>query len=247
MSMLFFRVSILLVIYTSILLHNVVLASEPYVIKAAVAKEFKDGLHSRYLNYIAKQLGMKISITTMPLARRIVEVQKGNLDLIVGLQQTKERAEGLIFILPAYEQLSFRFFSLNENATAIRSDNDLHGKTVGVIRGAKYFPSFEQDTELKKYPLKNLKTNIDMLLLGRIDLFVHYEESTMPMLKLMGVGHLIKKSNYQPKHSYEHYLAISKNSPLAAKKQQLKAIVERGISQQDFIKLRLEHYLQNRH
>ncbi len=74
MPMILLRVIELVVICTSILFHNVVLAEEPYVIKAAVAKEFKDGLHSRYLKYFAKQLGMEINITTMPLARRIVEV-----------------------------------------------------------------------------------------------------------------------------------------------------------------------------
>ncbi len=245
--MFFFRVTVLVVIYTSILLHSNVQANEPYVIKAAVAKEFKDGLHSSYLKYIAKQLGMEINITTMPFARRIIEVKKGNLDLIIGLHHTKERASDLIFILPAYEQLSFRFFSLNENATAIGSYNNLGGKMIGVIRGAKYFSAFEHDKELKKYPLKNLKTNIDMLLLGRIDLFVHYEESTIPMLKLMKVDHLITKTKHQPNHSDDHYLAISKSSPLAIKRQQLMAIVERGIRQQDFIQLRLEHYQKNQH
>lgn len=245
--MFFFRVTVLLVLCSATFLHHATFASEPRAIRAAVAKEFKEGLHSRYLNYFADQLGMEIDIITMPLARRIVEVKKGNLDLIIGLQYSQKRADELLFIFPAYERLSFRFFSLNGNATNINDYNDLLGKTIGVIRGATYFPSFEKDDELKKYQLKNLQTNIEMLLLGRIDLFVHYEESTLPMLKAMGVDHLIKKINYQPKHSHDHYLAISKNSPLAIKTKQLKAIVERGIDQQDFIQLRLEHYHKNDH
>ncbi len=245
--MFFFRVTVLLVFCSASFLPHKTFASEPIVIRAAVAKEFKDGLHSRYLKYFADQLGMEIDIVAMPLARRIVEVQKGNLDLIVGLQYSKERAEQLIYILPAYEKLSFRYFSLKENVESINSDGDLRGEIIGVIRGASYFPAFEQDIELQKYPFSNLKTNIDMLVNGRIDLFLHYEESTVPLLKAMGVNHLIKKINYQPKHSHEHYLAISKNSPLAAKTEQLKAIVERGINQQDFIQLRLEHYQQDRH
>jgi hypothetical protein len=86
-----------------------------------------------------------------------------------------------------------------------------------------------------------------MLMLGRIDIFVHYEESTALMLKTMKVDHLIAKTNHQPKHTHEHYLAISKNSPLAAKTAQCEDIIERAISQQDFIKLRLEPYQQNKH
>jgi len=67
------------------------------------------------------------------------------------------------------------------------------------------------------------------------------------MLKLMKVDHLITKTKHQPNHSDDHYLAISKRSPLAIKRQQLMAIVERGIRQQDFIQLRLEHYQKNQH
>ena len=235
------------VIYGTCFLHQITLANDPIVIKAAVAQEFKDGLHSRYLRYIARQLDMEINIVTMPLARRIVEVQKGNLDLIVGLQYSQIRANELIFIFPAYELLSFRFFALNDNAIKINNYDDLEGKTIGVIRGAKYYPAFEQDRVLQKYPLKDLQANVDMLLHGRIDVFVHYEESTIPMLKMMAVDHLIKKINYQPTHSHEHYLAISKNSSLASKKSQLVAIVERGLQQQDFMQLRLEHYQKAKH
>lgn len=230
------------VICSTIFLAKITLANEPVVIKAAVAKEFKDGLHTSYLRYFARQLDMEINIVSMPLARRIVEVQKGNLDLIVGLQYSQVRADELIFILPAYESLSFRFFALNDNASKINSYRDLSGKAIGVIRGARYYPAFEQDSQIKKYPFKDLQTNIDMLLHGRIDLFVHYEESTLPMLKLMAVDHLIKKINHQPKHSHQHYLAISKNSLLATKQRQLISIVERGLKQQDFMQLRLEHY-----
>jgi hypothetical protein len=62
------------------------------------------------------------------------------------------------------------------------------------------------------------------------------------MLTLMRIEHLIKKINYQQTHSHEHYLVISKTHNW-----QLKAIVERGIVQQDFVQLRLEHYQHDRH
>jgi len=245
--MFFIRVTVLLVLCSTTFLHHAASASEPIVIRAAVAIEFKDGLHSRYLKYIAKQLGMEINITTMPFARRMKELKKGNLDIIVGIQYSKLRAEELIYIFPAYEKLSFRYFSLTQHTENIKSYHDLVGKTIGVIRGSKYSPIFEQDSEFQKYSFNNLKTNIDMLLHGRIDLFIHYEESTILMLKSMRVDHLINMTNHQPKHGYEHYLAISKNSPLAAKTEQFKAIVERGIGQQDFIQLRLDHYQNNKH
>jgi len=244
---LFLKAVARLILCSTIVLSYTAIANESYVIKAALSQEFKQGLHRQYLTYLAEKVGMEIQITTMPFARRMKELKKGNLDLIVGLQYSKSRAEDLIFIFPGYEKLSFRYFTLTQNTESIQSNNDLVGKTIGVIRGAKHFPSFEDNTELQKYSFNNLRTNIDMLMLGRIDIFVHYEESTTLMLKTMKVDHLIGKTNHQPKHTHEHYLAISKNSPLADKTELLEDIIERAISQQDFIKLRLEHYQQNKY
>ncbi|KGJ95923.1 ABC-type transporter, periplasmic subunit family 3 [Colwellia psychrerythraea] len=222
-----------------------VLANE-ITIKAAVAEEFKDGLHSQYLNYIAKQLAMKIDITTMPLARRIQEVKKGNADIIVGLDFSEARAAQLIYIYPAYEKLSFRFFTLNDNADEIQSYADLTGKVIGVIRSAKHHAIFEQDNLLNKYELRSLDSCIKMLLHGRIDIFIHYEESTSAMLMALGVSDKITKTTYQPTHSNEHYIAISKKSPLAAKQRQLTAVIEKAIQQQDFIQMRLLYYKNKR-
>jgi len=218
---------------------------QPNTLRAAVAKEFENGLHSHYLKYIAEQLGMDLIISTMPLARRIIEVQKGNLDVIVGLQYSAERAQQLTYIYPAYETLSFRFFALNENAIDIKSYEDLSGKMIGVIRGAEHHSSFERDNQLKKYDLKSLKSGIKMLFHQRIDLFIHYEESTVPMLKSLAVEDKISKTKYQPKYKHELYIAISKLSPLIAKKQQLQSLIEKGINQQDFLQIRLNYYQMN--
>jgi len=220
---------------------TIALASEPKIIRAAVAAEFKNGLHTQYLKYIADQLGMEISITTVPFARRIREVKKGNLDIIVGLHYSDERASELIYIFPAYEKLSFRLFSLNDNANAIKNYDDLTGQVIGVVRGAKYYSPFEQDKSLNKYPLQNLNGGINMLLRKRIDLFVHYEESTIATLKSRKLENKITKTSYQPTHNIDHYIAISSKSPLAKKAQQLEAIIEKAVKQQDFLNIRINY------
>lgn len=225
-----------------LLIQSQSISANETIIRAAVAEEFKGGLQSHYLKYIANQLDMDIRITTMPFARRILEVQKGNLDIIVGLDYSQQRTKELIFIYPAYEKLSFRFFALNSRSNDIKNYEDLIGKIIGVIRGAQYYVGFEQDKSLKKYNLKSLDNGINMLLHGRIDLLIHYEESTLAMLTALNVADRISKTYYQPKHSNEHYIAISKKSPLVNKQQQLKVIIEKGIKQQDFIQMRLKHY-----
>ncbi|WP_404851950.1 hypothetical protein [Colwellia sp. MB02u-9] len=69
-----------------------------------------DGLHSKYLKYIADKLSMPISIASIPFARRLKEIEIDRLDIIVGLQRSDEREKELVYISPSYESLSYRFF-----------------------------------------------------------------------------------------------------------------------------------------
>ena len=73
----------LIVLHLSISFHCL---AEEKIIKAAVAEGFIDGLHSKYLKYIADKLSLPISTTTIPFARRLKEIELGRLDIIVGLQ-----------------------------------------------------------------------------------------------------------------------------------------------------------------
>ena len=63
------------------------------VIRAAVAEEFRTGLHSKYLQYFADILNVTLELSTMPFARRIAQIKSGELDLIVGIQKTEARQD----------------------------------------------------------------------------------------------------------------------------------------------------------
>lgn len=91
------------------------------VIRAAVAEEFRHGLHSKYLKYFAEKLNMTLELSTMPFARRLLQIEHGQLDLIVGIQKTDERQDEFIYIMPHYESLSYRIFTLQENHQSIKN------------------------------------------------------------------------------------------------------------------------------
>jgi len=212
------------------------------VIKAAVAEEFRDGLHSKYLQYFADKLNVQLELTTMPFARRLLQIENGQLDLIVGIQKTEQRQDEFIYILPHYESLSHRIFTLKENHLNIKSYRDLAGKYIGVNRYAKYFQPFDGDEKINKFRASGVVQNIELLLRGRIDAFMHYEESTLPLLARLGEKNKIAKSLYQPAFETRHYLAISSHSKLAARKEELKSIVERAVKNNDLLNIRLNHY-----
>ena len=213
-------------------------------LRAAVADGFPNGLHTKYLRYIATQLKADISITTMPFARRVKEIKNGNLDLIVGIQKTEERAADFVYIEPHYESLSYRFFALTENVADTAKYQDLYNKLIGVNKHSKYFPVFDIDQKLHKVEVVSLRQNINLVLKSRIDLLIHYAESTLPMLKSMQLENKLAQTHFQPKHSNLHYVAISSKSPLMAYRKRLKYIVKQGIKNNEFANIRQQHYLQ---
>ncbi|MFT5756411.1 MAG: polar amino acid transport system substrate-binding protein [Alteromonadaceae bacterium] len=122
-------------------------------IKSAVAEGYVNGLHSKYLRYIAKQLSLNITIKVMSFARRVKAIRNGGLDIIVGVQRTKTREDEFIYIEPYYESLSYRFFSLTKNRHTIKKYQDLSGKLIGINRHAKYFIPFDSDEGYRKWGL----------------------------------------------------------------------------------------------
>jgi ABC-type amino acid transport substrate-binding protein len=212
------------------------------IIKAAVAEEFKDGLHSKYLKYFAEKLNLELELSTMPFARRLLQIKNGQLDLIVGIQRTEDRQDEFIYIFPHYESLSYRIFSLKENHQQIKTYQDLAGKYIGINRYAKYFNAFDNDDNISKFKASGVLQNIDLLLRKRIDVFMHFEESTLPLLAKMGEQNQIVKTVYQPNYDVLHYLAISHHSPLKARRLELKKIIQTAVSNNDLLNIRLKHY-----
>jgi ABC-type amino acid transport substrate-binding protein len=212
------------------------------VIRAAVAEEFKNGLQSKYLKYFAEKLNLELELSTMPFARRLLQVKNGQLDLIVGIQKTEDRQDEFVYILPHYETLSYGIFTLKENRKNISSYQDFKGKHIGINRYSKYFRAFDHDDAMNKFKATGVLQNIELLLRKRIDAFMHYEESTLLLLEKIGKEDSIVKAVYQPGAETRYYLAISSHSPLKARQSELEQIVKTAINNKDLLTIRLNHY-----
>ena len=212
------------------------------VIRAAVAEEFRTGLHSKYLQYFADILNVTLELSTMPFARRIAQIKSGELDLIVGIQKTEARQDEFIYIMPHYELLSYRLFTLKKDQNKIKSYQDLSGKYIGVNRYAKYFKVFDEDKTIDKFKASGVMQNIELLLRNRIDAFIHYEQSTLPLLAKADIDNNIVQTPYQPNIEARHYLAISSHSVLVKRQHELQQIIAKAIKNKDLLTIRLNHY-----
>nr|WP_205967699.1 transporter substrate-binding domain-containing protein [Paraglaciecola sp. 20A4] len=212
------------------------------VIRSSVSKEFINGLQVKYLKNIAKHMNMEIDIIPMPFARRIREFRQGNLDMLVGLQRENGKQDEVVYITPSYETLRHTFFILKKNVDGLQSFADLKTMSIGVTRNAKYFDRFNQESDLIMVPVSTLKQKIELLEKGRINTFVHFQESALPQIIKMGLQKDIVLAKYQPIEVNSYYVTISQNSPLISKKYLFESAVRAAIANHEFATIRREHY-----
>tara|TARA_R110002153_G_scaffold13189_6_gene49313 strand:+ start:135 stop:902 length:768 start_codon:yes stop_codon:yes gene_type:complete len=212
------------------------------VIRSSVSEEFMNGLQAKYLRNIAKHMDMEIEIVPMPFARRIREFRKGKLDILVGMQRVDEKQDEVVYIYPSYETLRHTFFVKKENLSKLQSFDDLKKLSVGVTRHAKYFALFNQEPDLKMVSVSTLKQKVQLLMKGRINTFIHFQESTLPLITRMGLQNDIVLADYQPIEMNDYYVTISQNSPLFDKKHLLESAVRDAIAADEFATIRREHY-----
>jgi ABC-type amino acid transport substrate-binding protein len=237
-----FQMRYCVVISALILVFSSAFTSAQEVIRSSVSKEFINGLQVKYLKNIAKHMNMDIEIIPMPFARRIKELRQGNLDMLVGLQRESGLHDEVVYITPSYETLRHTFFVRNEDFGQLQSFDNLKKLSIGVTRNAKYFEKFNQETNLIMVPVSTLSQKIALLQKGRIDTFIHFQESALPLIHSLGLQNDIVLAEYQPIEVNSYYVTISLNSPLYAKKELFESAVKEAIAAHEFATIRREHY-----
>ncbi|WP_241737541.1 substrate-binding periplasmic protein [Neptunicella marina] len=212
------------------------------VLRSSVSPEFTHGLHVKYLQYMADKLSMKLDIYPMPFARRISALRQGQIDLMVGMQRENSLQDDVIYLQPHYEELQHTFFVLKTQQSSINSFEDLQDKTIGVTIHAKYYHQFNSQTDLALVAVSSLKQKIELLQKGRIDTFIHYKESTLPTLEKMGLSDKIVIANYQPTESHPYFATITTKSRLFERKDEVEKIIQQGVANGDFKRIRQLHY-----
>ncbi|WP_160177946.1 substrate-binding periplasmic protein [Paraglaciecola mesophila] len=202
-----------------------------------------NGLQVKYLKNIAMHMNMEIEILPMPFARRIKELRQGNLDMLVGLQREDEDQDEVVYIAPSYETLRHTFFVRKPDLDQLVNFNDLRKLRIGVTRNAKYFERFNRETELIMVPVSTLAQKVALLQKGRIDTFIHFQESALPLIRKMGLQDEIVLAQYQPIEVNNYYVTISQNSPLIKQKHLVESAVRTAIANGEFATIRRQHYL----
>jgi polar amino acid transport system substrate-binding protein len=118
----------------------------------------------------------------------------------------------------------------------------LLNQTIGVTRHAKYSEKFSEQEGFVLVNISTLEQKIKLLMKNRIDTFIHYQESTLPVLVEMGLQNDIIPANFQPIEYYSYYAAITKKSRLFPHIKKLQTVIRQGIKNKDFAYIRRQHY-----
>lgn len=230
MNRLTFTYLVLVLLVVSVLPFRAPVAAPLPVIVAALAEEGMGGPDEALLRAVAETLGTRIQLLEAPFQRRLVMMKSGHIDLMTGLLRHPERESFIHFVAPPYKTRSDTiFFVPRGKARTIQSYEDLRGKTIGVVRGLKYFQRFDRDKTLTTECVDQTVANFKKLILGRLDAVIQAEAHGIDVMNKMGLAGQMEIAEFRFSRPKAVYLGISKASGLMGDIERVEPLIRRMI------------------
>jgi len=177
------------------------------------------GINIERLKILAKTLNKRLKFFEAPnLARCLVMLKNGQVDVIAGLNKNSEREK---FAFYAPYKIEEELVLISGIKFDVINYQSLQGKIIGVPRGTTYFEKFDKDKSLSKVPIQSVKIGVELLLKNRIDIIL----TTKPVATL-----LLNKSKYTqlkalafdfPTLDKQSYFGFSKKNKLKLTKEEI--------------------------
>jgi polar amino acid transport system substrate-binding protein len=220
---------------------NVAVFLEPPYIDLVANKLVGENIEIIHL--LAESIGLEPVLIQCPFVRCLAMIKSGQVDMLLGLSKSIDREKDLIFLNPPHsiQQKPLRFFTLKEKNLTIKHFSDLNLLLVGTLRGAAYFPLFDENQTITKVELTSRKQMVSMLLKGRIDTFLEREESVLPLLTTAEYQNKFTMADYQYNKPINSYIALSRHSKAKHYANELSQVLAKMISDGTIYKIRMEN------
>lgn len=129
------------------------------------------GIDIDIMKEVGARLGINIEFKLRPWKRLEKDIQFGDIDCVAAYFQTPERAEYMDFTHIPLHITAYTLFARKEDAKNYRSLKELKAWKVGVNRGFKTTPEFEEalyNGWVEKYEVNNDAQSFSMLEKGRL-------------------------------------------------------------------------------
>jgi ABC-type amino acid transport substrate-binding protein len=123
------------------------------------------GMMYEISNRIAQEAGFSYSNALVPYARTGFDIENGHADFILRFG-SEHMTRGAIAVATI---VTMPVILVGPKGTRYRSLEDLHGKTVGVVRSSSYVDKFDSDSAITKYAVNDYVMMATMLSMRRLD------------------------------------------------------------------------------
>ena len=190
------------------------------------------GIDIALTDHLLGRIGAHPVYKLFPWKRCLTMMAEGQADLISGVTRKPEREHYLYYLQPPYKTQSVKaLFVRRGTGTNYRQLSDFENKTVGLLRGAKYFEAFHQNSKIHKFEVNNDLQGLHMVRAGRLDAFILTRENGEYLMS----GHPDLKASLEAAHwSYdkklEVYFAVSRKSVLYVRRHDLEREVVKMVA-----------------
>jgi polar amino acid transport system substrate-binding protein len=191
------------------------------------------GKHITALEILAEVLGKQLTFVKSPnIARCLSFLNAGSVDVIAGLNITKQRQE---FTFYAPFKLADQLTAVSKKNITINKYSDFKGKIIGVPRGATYFAKFDNDDTLNKVAIQNEIVGLSMILKNRIDFMLGGPELLNIAPENEGYKALkASKINLQEDFSNITHFGFSVRNKLAMSQEEITSLVKEAFEKGRF-------------
>jgi ABC-type amino acid transport substrate-binding protein len=186
------------------------------------------------LKTLAKLLEYKIKFVKGPnFARCLKLLELGKVDVLAGLVDNENRRK--IALLVPYKKDTRYVFVVRKQHRDIKNYNDFVGVNIGITKKTLYFEPFDTDKNMKKVEIKDIKTGLQLLVKGRVDVVITAEEIFNSSVKELNIADKVKLTSYTQKVERSLNFGFSKQSSLDITESKI-AKINQATEQDMFVK-----------
>ena len=137
-------------------------------------------------------MGYDADVNIYPWKRCLSMIKSRKADAILDIGMTEDRKKQMIFPDENISSSVSVLFCLADADFAFSRLEDLNGLRIGTILGYVYSKQISEADFFEKLPVQTLRQNVDMLLLGRIDMFIANRNAGLFTAKKMKVLDRVK-------------------------------------------------------
>lgn len=196
------------------------------------------GIYFDIMNEIARRTGLGVRFVEAPFQRCLAMMEQGEADIMLGPNRTPEREAFMAYTTVRFPPADKGFY-VYPGSSPVRAHADLGGLAVAVLRGARYYPEFDDDRALRKVECFDQIQAVEKVLTGECDAMLIPVQEADYLLMHLGVA--LERSPFVVPGK-PSYLTISRRSPRALVRREALEEAMRGMVRDGTLEAILARY-----